>query len=309
MLDPETTRNLVEWRQAQPEDAAIWVSVTRRSADQIPFETEDSQIARYKEEDAEQQAQRYLLWRDDEPVGRLRFFFREDTCELDGLVLLPEAGGRVAAQIVSEALVRSAALGARHLKATYPAAYIASFAAASFQELRRRTGMMASTQVSVPLPPVPTSLKVRPLNSTDADQIAMLLQHAYTNGPDNLHPDLAGWRAEIRAIMEGRMGPFIPESCFVTEHSLDRFNLAGAIIAHLEHGVPRIRHLAVVPSFRHVGLGQLLAVKAMQSLYALGHSTVLLYVTLGIPAVNLYHRLGFIEAGPTYIEAERMLTR
>jgi GNAT superfamily N-acetyltransferase len=309
MLDPETTRNLVEWRQAQPEDAAIWVSVTRRSADQISFETEDSQIARYKEEDAEQQAQRYLLWRDDEPVGRLRFFFREDTCELDGLVLLPEAGGRVAAQVVTEALVRSAALGARHLKATYPAAYIASFAAAEFQELRRRTGMTASTQVSVPLPPVPTSLKVRPLHSADADQIGMLLQHAYTNGPDNLHPDLVGWRAEIRAIMEGRMGPFIPESCFVTEHSLDRFNLAGAIIAHLERGVPRIRHLAVAPSFRHVGLGQLLAVKAMQSLHELGHSTVLLYVTLGIPAVNLYHRLGFIEAGPTYIEAERMLTR
>ena len=309
MIGPETTRNVVEWRQARPEDAAIWVSVTRRSADQIPFETEDSQIARYKEEDAEQQAQRYLLWRDDAPVGRLRFFFHEDTSELDGLVLLPEAGGRVAAQVVTEALVRSAALGARHLKATYPAAYIASFAAAEFQELRRRTGMMASTQVSVPLPPVPTSLKVRPLNSTDADQIGMLLQRAYTNGPDNLHPDLAGWRAEIRAIMEGRMGPFIPESCFVTEHSLDRFNLAGAVMAHLERGVPRMHHLVVAPSFRHVGLGQLLAVKAMQRLHELGYSTVLIYVTLGIPAVNLYHRLGFIEAGPTYIEAERMLTR
>ncbi len=252
MLDPETTRNVVEWRQARPEDAAIWVSITRRSADQILFETEDSQIARYKEEDAEQQAQRYLLWRDDEPVGRLRFFLREDTSELDGLVLLPEAGGRVAAQVVTEALVRS---------------------------------------------------------STDADQIAMLLQHAYTNGPDNLHPDLAGWRAEIRAIMEGRMGPFIPECCFVTEHSLDRFNLAGVVMAHLERGVPRIHDLAVAPSFRHVGLGQLLAVKAMQRLHELGYSTVLIYVTLGIPAVNLYHRLGFIEAGPTYIEAERMLTR
>src|SRR5260370_3914208 len=129
MLDPETTRNLVEWRQAQPEDAAIWVSVTRRSADQIPFETEDSQIARYKEEDTEQQAQRYLLCRDAEPVGRLRFFFREDTCELDGLLLFPGAGGRVAAQVVTEALVRSAALGARHLKVTYPADSLASFPA------------------------------------------------------------------------------------------------------------------------------------------------------------------------------------
>lgn len=309
MLDPETTHNTVEWKQARPEDAAIWVSVTRRSADQIPFETEDSQITRYKEEGAEQQAQRYLLWRGDEPVGRLRFFSRGDTAELDGLVLLPDAGGSVAAQIVAEALVRSAALDVRHLKATYPAAYIASFAAAGFQELRRSTGMIASTQVSVPLSPVPGSLRVRSMNSNDVDQIGMLLQRAYANGPDNLHPDLTGWRAEVRAIAEGKMGPFIPESCFVTEHSLDHFNLVGSIMAHLERGVPRIRHLAVAPSFRHVGLGQLLAVKAIQSLHEHGYSTVLIYVTLGIPAVNLYHRLGFIEAGPTYIEAERMLTK
>ena len=67
--------------------------------------------------------------------------------------------------------------------------------------------------------------------------------------------------------------------------------------------------MVVAPLFRHVGLGQLLAVKAMQSLRELNYPTVLLYVTLGIPAVNLYHRLGFVEAGPTYIEAERMLTR
>jgi len=307
MLDPERTRNAVEWKQARPEDAAIWVSVTRRSADQMPFESEDSQIARYKEESTEQQAQRYILWREDAPVGRLRFFLSGDTAELDGLVLLPEAGGSVAAQIVSEALVRSAALGARHLKATYPAAYIASFAATGFQELRRRTGMMASTQVSVPLLPLPPSLRVRLQMPKDTDSIGTLLQRSYANGPDYLHPDMVGWRAEVRAIQEGRMGPFIPEGCFVTEHSLDHFQLAGSILAHLERGVPRIRHLAVAPSFRHVGLGQLLAVKSMQRLHELGYSTVILYVTLGIPAVNLYHRLGFIEAGPTYIEAERKL--
>src|SRR5260221_3569096 len=110
MVDPETTRNVVEWRQARPEDAAIWVSITRRSADQILFETEDSQIARYKEQDAEQQAQRYLLWRDDQPVGRLRFFLREDASELDGLVLFPGCRGRVAAQVVTGSLLRSAAL-------------------------------------------------------------------------------------------------------------------------------------------------------------------------------------------------------
>ena len=74
MLDPEAVRNTVEWRQARPEDAAIWVSVTRRSADQMLFESEESQLNRYKEEAPEQQAQRYLLWRDDAPVGRLRLW-------------------------------------------------------------------------------------------------------------------------------------------------------------------------------------------------------------------------------------------
>src|SRR5437763_4575407 len=307
MLDPEAMRNTVEWKQARPEDAAVWVSVTRRSADQVAFESEDAQLVRYKEESPEQQSQRYLLWRDDTPVGRLRFFAQGDTAELDGLVLIPEAGGSVAAQVVTEALLRAAALDVRHLKATYPAAYIASFAAAGFQELRRRTGMMASTQVSLPQLTLPSSLRVRQLTYEDADQIGTLLQRAYANGPDNLHPDLTGWRAEVRAILDGRMGPFIPESCFVTEHALDRFNLAGSVLAHLQRGVPRIRDMVVAPSFRHVGLGQLLAIKSMQRLHELGYSTVIIYVTLGIPAVNLYHRLGFIEAGPTYIEAERKL--
>jgi GNAT superfamily N-acetyltransferase len=309
MLDAETTHNAVEWKFARLEDAAIWVSVTRRSADQMFFESEDSQIARYKEENAEQRVQRYLLWRDDTPVGRLRFFAEGDTAVLDGLVLLPEAGGGVAAQVASEALVRSAALGARHLKVTYPAAYIASFAAAGFQELRRRTGMMASTQVSLPLSPLPPSLHVRLMASSDIDRVGTLLQRAYINGPDNLHPDLAGWRAEVRAIQEGRAGPFIPEACFVVEHSLDRFQLAGSIMVHLERSTPRIHHMVVAPSFRHVGLGQVLAVRTMQRLFELGYASVIIYVTLGIPAVNLYHRLGFIEAGPTYIEAERMIVR
>src|SRR6266699_4339487 len=199
MFDPETMHSTVEWKQARPEDAAIWVSVTRRSADQMPLESEESQIARYKEEDAEQQAQRYLLWRDDTPVGRLRFYAQGDNAELDGLVLLPEAGGSVAAQVVTEALLRTAALNKRHLNATYPAAYIASFAAAGFQELRRRTGMIASTQISLPLSPLPSSLRVREMPPDEGEQVGTLLQRAYAGGPDNVHPDIAGWRAEVRA--------------------------------------------------------------------------------------------------------------
>lgn len=309
MLDPETTRDAVEWKPARPQDAAIWVSVTRRSTDQMYFESEESQITRYIDEGPEQQAQRYLLWRDGMPIGRLRFSSAGDTAELDGLVLIPEAGGSVVTQVVSEALARAAALGARHLKATYPATYISSFAAAGFQELRSRMGMTAPTLVSVAQPPLPGSLRLRQMNYDDVDQVGSLLQRAYANGPDNIHPDLAGWRAEVRAIQDGRMGPFIPESCFVAEHALDRFNLAGSVLTHLERGMPRIHHMAVAPSFRHVGLGQLLALKAMRCLHELGYSTVIIYITLGIPAINLYLRLGFIEEGPTYIDAERMLAK
>jgi len=309
MFDPETMHGTVEWKQAGSEDAAIWVSVTRRSADQMPLESKDSQITRYKEEGPQQQSQRFLLWRGDEPIGRLRFYAQGDTAELDGLVLLPEAGGSVAAQVVTEASLRAAALNVRHLKATYPAVYIASFAAAGFQELRRRTGMIASTNITVPQTSLPNSLHIRLIKEDDSDQIGTLLQRAYTGGPDDQHPDLAGWRAEVRAIQDGHFGPFLSDSCFVAEHTLDRFHLAGAILVHLERNVPRIRHMVVAPLFRHVGLGQFLAVKAMQTLQEAGYPTVILYVTLGIPAVNLYHRLGFVEAGPTYIEAERMLSR
>ncbi len=196
MFDPETMHSTVEWKQAGPEDAAIWVSVTRRSTDQMPLESEDSQITRYKEESPQQQAQRFLLWRGDEPIGRLRFYVQEDTAELDGLVLLPEASGSVAAQVVTEASLRAAALNVRHLKATYPAVYIASFAAAGFQELRRRTGMIASTGVSEPQVSLPNSLLIRQIKEGDSDQIGTLLQRAYTKWPDDQCPDLAGWRAE-----------------------------------------------------------------------------------------------------------------
>ena len=309
MFDPETMHGTVEWKQARPEDVAIWVSVTRCSADQMPLESEDSQIIRYKEEGPQQQSQRFLLWRDDEPIGRLRFYAQDDTAELDGLVLLPEAGGSVAAQVVTEASLRAAVLNVRHLKATYPAVYIASFAAAGFQELRSRTGMIASTNITVPQLSLPNSLHIRPIKEGDSEQIGTLLQRAYAGGPDDLHPDLAGWRAEVRAIQDGHFGPFLADTCFVAEHTLDRFHLAGAILVHLERNVPRIRHMVVAPLFRHVGLGQLLAVKAMQTLQEASYPTVILYVTLGIPAVNLYHRLGYVEAGPTYIEAERMLSR
>ncbi len=309
MFDPETMHGTVEWKQARPEDAAIWVSVTRRSADQMPLESEDSQTTRYKEEGPDQQSQRFLIWRGDEPIGRLRFYARGDTAELDGLVLLPEAGGSIAAQVVTEASLRAAVLNVRHLKATYPAVYLASFAAAGFQELRRRTGMIASTNITVPQLSLPNSLHIRLIKEGDSDQIGTLLQRAYTGGPDDQHPDLAGWRAEVRAIQDGHFGPFLADTCFVAEHTLDRFHLAGVILVHLERNVPRIRHMVVAPLFRHVGLGQLLAVKAMQTLQKADYPTVILYVTLGIPAVNLYHRLGFVEAGPTYIEAERMLSR
>src|SRR5215469_1299651 len=104
MFEAEAMHSTVKWRQARPEDATIWVSVTRRSADQMPLESEELQIIRYKEEGLQQQAQRFLLLRDDEPVGRLRFFALGDTAELDGLILLPEAGGSVAAQVVSASL-------------------------------------------------------------------------------------------------------------------------------------------------------------------------------------------------------------
>jgi ribosomal protein S18 acetylase RimI-like enzyme len=309
MQSPEMARNTVEWRLARPEDAVTWVAITRRSADQMTFEEEDAQIARFNEEAPIVRDQRYLLWRGETPIGRLRFFARDSTAELDGLMLLPEAGGSVAVQVVAEALVRSAGLNMRHLKVTYPAAYIASFAAAGFQELRRRTGMIASTSVSIPLFPLPASLRLRVLAPDEYEQVGLLLHRAYSGGPDDVHPDVAGWRSEIRALQEGRFGPFIPESCIVVEHSLDHYHLAGAILVHMERGIPRIRHLAVAPAFRHVGLGQFLAVKAMRCLHESGHPVAVLYVTLGIPAVNLYHRLGFIEAGPTYIEAERLLTK
>lgn len=307
MPDTEITFTAVEWKQARSEDAATWVSVSRQSNDQALFESEASQLARYQEESAEQQAQRYLLWCGETAVGRLRFFSRGQTAELDGLVLLPNANIEIVKQVVDEAINRATALNVRHLKATYPAAYIGPFASSGFQELRKRTSMLASTKMDESQSPLPSSVRIRPIGHDDTERLGTLLQRAYAGGPDDIHPDLAGWRAEVRAIQEGQYGPFIPESCFVVENAQDPFHLAGAILIHLERGIPRIHHMAVAPLFRHIRLGQSLAARSLQRLAELGYSQVILNVTLGIPAVGLYRRLGFNEFGPTYIEAERKL--
>ncbi|HEY7420114.1 MAG TPA: hypothetical protein VH593_33355, partial [Ktedonobacteraceae bacterium] len=170
MLEPGAAYSTVAWKPAGLDDATLWVSLTRRSADQIAFESEEEQIARFTDEVAHLPACHYILWLDENPIGRLRFFLNDSIAVLDELALLPEAGGGVAAQVVSEALVRAAASDVRHLNATYPAAYIASFASAGFRELRRRTNMVASTDVSFPLPPLPTSLRVRMMLSGEGEQ-------------------------------------------------------------------------------------------------------------------------------------------
>ncbi|HET8909859.1 MAG TPA: GNAT family N-acetyltransferase [Ktedonobacteraceae bacterium] len=307
MPDTEITFTAVEWKQARAEDAATWVSVSRQSNDQVLFESEASQLARYQEEGPDQQAQRYLLWCGETAVGRLRFFSRGQTAELDGLVLLPDTHHEIIKQVAEESINRANSLNVRHLKATYPAAYIAPFASSGFQELRKRTSMLASTKVTVAPIELPSSVRIRAIGHEDTERLGTLLQRAYAGGPDDTHPDLAGWRSEVRAIQEGQFGPFIPESCFVVENAQDPHQLAGAILVHLERGVPRIHHMAVAPLFRHIRLGQLLAVRSMQRLNELSYPQVVLNVTLGIPAVGLYRRLGFSEFGPTYIEAERKL--
>ncbi len=217
----------------------------------MPLESEDLQLIRYREGPHN----RPNVFCSGVTTNLLDdcVFMHRRIQPLDGLVLLPEASGSVDKQVVTEASLRAAALNVRHLKATYPAAYIASFASAGFQELRRRTGMIASTNITVPHVSLPNSLRIRQIKEGDSDQIGTLLQRAY-KGADEQHPDLASWRAEVRAIQDGQFGPFLADSCFVAEHALDRFHLAGAILVHLERNIPRMRHMVVVPCFAMLAL-------------------------------------------------------
>lgn len=74
--------------------------------------------------------------------------------------------------------------------------------------------------------------------------------------------------------------------------------VVGYVIASVDGGVCHVVSIAVLPEYRGLGIGRLLAVSALEDCKRRGASGVYLEVAVdNVPAINLYKKLGFRVVG------------
>ncbi len=160
---------------------------------------------------------------------------------------------------------------------------------------------------SVPLPaaagPPPSGLRsCRP--AEDEPPLARLHQRAYEESFDRFLflSDLDPTRdadMEMRAVIDGRWGEFLPGASWVVERP-DGV-VAAALVVRAPYG-PLVADVMVAPDHRGQGFGRAVLLATVRALRERGEPTVVLNVTAGnAPAVHLYESLGFVPSlGPSH---------
>ena len=326
----------VEWRLARLEDGPVWVALTREGRmPLVPREAlvePDQRVLRDKQEQheelerfladpTEQRERRFLLWRSSRPLGRLCFKVRDAQAQLEGIALLPSAGHEVIEQVAKAAVVRAQEAGARLIRAGYEARHAQAFMAAGFQELRRYTPMVAATrqvdeeeeeeekeEEETPHMGVVSMLwRVRPIEYSDSVTLGVLLHEASLDEDPARVRSPTDWLAQQTQLLAESDNGALPECSFVADLRQTR-KLAGVVLVTRWQGAALIDDLAVLPEYRNQGIGTALLRRAMQCLHQRGYVSVLLVVEEGSPVQEFYRQLGFREAQPSYVEAERVLT-
>lgn len=316
--------DIVEWRLARPEDGPVWVALTREGrTPPVPREAlveparrllrnqqeQHDELERFLAETAGRPGGRFLLWRASRPLGRLCFHVQDARAQLEGIALLPSAGDEVIEQVARGAVERAQEAGARSIRAAYEARHAAAFGAAGFRELRRYTPMVAATRrVEDEERPEVISLlyRVRPIRYEDSDMLWSLFREASLDEEDTRNRSPTDWLAEAAQLMAESDDAAMPECSYVAELRQTR-KLAGAVLVSRWQGAALIDDLAVLPRYRHQGIGAELLRHAMQGLHRHGYVSVMLVVMEGAPVQEFYRRLGFREVQPSYVEAELAL--
>jgi ribosomal protein S18 acetylase RimI-like enzyme len=322
----------VEWRLARPEDGPVWVALSREGRtplvprealaepDQRPIRDRQEQrheLARFLKEPEERRGKRFLLWRASRPLGRLCFKVDQESAHLSGIALLPTLEPKVIEQVARAAVERAQEVGVRFIRAAYEARHATPFAAAGFQEVRRYTPMVAATrrveegeEDSVP-GLLSTLYRTRPIEYADSVALTALFHDAYLEDGQTMQVrSPRDWLAETAQLLEESDNAVLPECSFIAELREGQRpgrKLLGAILVSRWQGAAVIDDLAVVPRYRRRGIGTTLVRQAMLSLRQQGYASVMLVVTEGVPAQAFYRQLGFREAQPSYVEAERAL--
>jgi ribosomal protein S18 acetylase RimI-like enzyme len=166
-----------------------------------------------------------------------------------------------------------------------------------------RSEMRLSAHAVVPAHEAEEGVVVRPFRPADEPALAAVHAAAYRTQFDRyLFAEDADADRDakimVRALIEGRYGPFLPEASMVAER---RGQLIGEtlVLEFAERAL--IADVAVDPIAQGKGLGRALVVGTVRALRARGSAGIALAVTEGNRrAVRLYERLGFVRRlGPT----------
>ncbi len=255
----------------------------------LPTPSVQAHLERYLALPPEEQATHYGIRQDGRLVGTIRLL----PGTITGFSLDPDH-----AKLGMPALVRAVDLlrsgGAETITASYDERYAPDFEALGFRRTFARLRMEAFTRR---LPASNVGLK-HP-EEAEVVHLAGFFRDVYEGHMEQALGMHVGsdedWRGYIAGILRGESGRFMPDVSFV---ALDGGRIAAAILVSQWMGGPLVAELGVAADHRRRGLAFALLSAASTRLASLGEPKCALYVTEGNgPAVALYERFGFLQAG------------
>jgi ribosomal protein S18 acetylase RimI-like enzyme len=275
---------------------AYWrVFISGRS--DLPTDDLMVHMDRYLALPAEEQRTHFAFREDGRIVGTIRMVGgtpESPDASLSGFSIDPSRADLASAAIV-KAIDTLRAKGTSRITATFEDRYEPAFAAVGFRPWFSRMRMVAPVERR----PVPEGVRLQPPEETEVPGLTKFFMDVYDGHLEqsfgmHVGPE-SDWRAYVGALLKGESGRFMPDASFV---SVDDGRLVGAILVTHWMGDPLVAEVGVAKDRRGKGLGAALLQASMNRLAGVGEARLALFVTVGNdPAIRLYRRLGFEQAG------------
>lgn len=136
--------------------------------------------------------------------------------------------------------------------------------------------------------------KFERLESSNIEELASALIDAFIDTPDYEGESFLEAVQEIRSIIDGKYGEFVPEASGLIKQSRE---VASAIFISIYKGKPMITEVFTRKKYLGLGMGQTLIRNSSRLLLALGYEELILYCNpLNCRALKVYEKLGFVPA-------------
>lgn len=281
---------------------AYWrVFVSGRS--DLPSPSVTVHLERYLGLPPDEQRTHYSFTRDGAIVGTIRILM--GTAESPGANLagfsMDPAHADLASAAIVKAIDRLRARGQMQITAGFEDRYEPAFRAVGFRRWFARTRLEAPTAKG----PVPPELGLRPPEEPEVLGLTTFFMDAYDGHMEQAFGMHVGpeseWRDYIAGLLKGDSGQFMPDASFV---ALEGDRLVGAILTTHWMETPLVAELGVAKDRRGRGIGRALLQAVFNRLADRDMHRIALFVTVGNdPAIRLYERMGFVQAGGQSVTA------